>query len=115
MTVHAGETGPLDVRLEPCRSIAGRFVDKAGQPLPNGGISWISHHIGRAPYEGWLVTTDQNGRFETALVPRVRYSFGRRLTVRGMAGFLGEIALEPGQTKDLGDISPENNQAAPIN
>jgi hypothetical protein len=108
LTVYADETGPLEVRLEPCGSITGRLVDKTGQPSPNSLMGWIEFRIGRVIHRGWPVATDQNGRFETALVPRVGYSFGRRQPA-------GEIVLQPGETKDFGDVHSNNNRPVPSN
>jgi RNA polymerase sigma factor (sigma-70 family) len=105
LTVHAGETGPLDVRLEPWGSIKGRLVDKKGQPVPNGFIRLLIENIG---LERGL-SADRNGRFQGPLVPRARYSFVRAPWGQASdAIYLGEVTVESGQEKDVGDVSYDN-------
>jgi hypothetical protein len=113
LTVHAGETGPLDVRLEPWGSIKGRLVDKNGQSVANGLIDLLIENVG---LESGL-STDGKGRFQGPLVPRARYSFGRS-PQGGIPGrpatYLGEVTVESGQEKDVGDVSYDNPRP-PIN
>jgi protocatechuate 3,4-dioxygenase beta subunit len=113
LTVHAGQTGPLDVRLEPWGSIKGRLVDKNGQPVANGFIELLIENVG---LERGL-STDGKDRFQGPLVPRARYSFGRVPRQGGLtshATYLGEVTVEPGQEKDVGDVSYDNPRP-PIN
>jgi RNA polymerase sigma factor (sigma-70 family) len=104
LTVQADEAGSLQVRLEACGTLAGRMVDKCGRPIPNTVIVWSTRSFRLDP-EVFCTSTDQRGRFEMLIVPRMRYSSSPRLFFAGTRKLLEDISLEPGQTQELGDLS----------
>jgi protocatechuate 3,4-dioxygenase beta subunit len=85
------KAGPLIVKLQPCGSVSGRFVDQDGQPV--AGVRFTLQGVGG-------LTTDKEGRFRAqGLVPGLRCRiFGPK--VLGV----GEVVVEPGKNKDLGNI-----------
>jgi hypothetical protein len=63
----ARESGPVDFRLEPGRTLRGRLVDKAGQPVAGAFVAadtWRGHRSLQ-----WRVDTDAEGRFEWKEAP----------------------------------------------
>ena len=106
--VQAGQPDPLVVRLEPAASVTGRLVDAEGKPqadlslvqlqkdqdVPNRGIIPEVH----------LVDVDGEGRFRIdRLVPGLAYKV---YPVKHLlkAAILDDLVLQPGESKDLGDI-----------
>jgi hypothetical protein len=113
LTVRGDETGPLEVRLERCGTITGTIVDQDGLPIPNGPVSPF-RRINGAAYTD-VVSADKSGRFEQVLLPREKYLFAGRLFRGGMETGLKEVALEPGQTLELGDVFGNYNRGRPLN
>jgi hypothetical protein len=102
LTVRGNETGPLEIRLEPCGTITGRIVSKDGLPIPNGWMTPIGVLGGGIDED--FITAGKDGRFERVVLPGWKYSFHVSLLPGGKAYPLKEIMLEPGQTLDLGDV-----------
>ncbi|HEV3005199.1 MAG TPA: M56 family metallopeptidase [Pirellulales bacterium] len=105
-TVIAGdEQGPLVIRLQPCGEVVGRLLDVDGEPLAGSLIS-ISPYIGSAHGPAlFSVTTDVEGRFRTGpLVPGAKYELGFK---PGSRSVKRDVTLEPGETRDLGDVRTE--------
>jgi RNA polymerase sigma factor (sigma-70 family) len=116
-TVHVDgrETGPIEVRLEPTASVAGRLLDKAGRPLD--GIELHIFREVREPTRGAhgdfsptiKATTDSEGRFRIdGIVPGAV----QKVRVVGLKGQAEVFILEdwtpkPGEVKDLGEIRPQ--------
>jgi RNA polymerase sigma factor (sigma-70 family) len=92
---------PLIVKLQPCGSASGRLVDPDGVPLAGVRIDVGAVADGPvAPRNQW-VTTDKEGRFRfEALVPGCAYP----LTQINVPNILAEVVVEPGKTKDVGDV-----------
>jgi RNA polymerase sigma factor (sigma-70 family) len=111
LTVRGDETGPLEVRLEPCGTITGRIVGQDGLPIPDGWVWPFS--IMEDLVEDYLVRADNSGRFEKVLMPRKKYLIRAGLLRSGMANSPREIALEPGQTLDLGDVLGNSKRGSP--
>jgi RNA polymerase sigma factor (sigma-70 family) len=91
---------PLTIKLQECGSAAGRIVDQDGQPVAGWGFNLFSR---LAPTHWIKITTDKEGRFRLkGLVPGLSYillaSQGQGLST------LGEVVVEPGKQKDMGDI-----------
>jgi RNA polymerase sigma factor (sigma-70 family) len=99
LTVRGDETEPLTVPLDPCGSVTGRMVDQGGNPVPGVTVCFSRASIPRAV----VAETDGGGRFRAALVPGERHvlmlSNSRRL-LRDV----GPLEVEPGRSKDLGDL-----------
>jgi RNA polymerase sigma factor (sigma-70 family) len=100
--VRGDEKKPIQVRLRPCGAVVGRILDADGDPRPglrlsvsvDGGQFGRDQPIGdnsRPP-----VTTDKEGRFRIDLIPGVKYTAEH---------LFGGLALESGQTKDLGSVT----------
>jgi RNA polymerase sigma factor (sigma-70 family) len=90
---------PLTIKLQPCGSASGRWVDPDGQPVAGGRV----HVSGSAMFGGGgsqEVTTDKDGRFRVAgLVP------GQEYDIRKSAlNFPALVTVKPGEHKDLGDV-----------
>jgi Carboxypeptidase regulatory-like domain len=89
----------LTVPLDPCGSITGRMVDQGRNPVPGVTVCFSRASILR----NVVAETDAGGRFRAALVPGEKHvlmlSSSRRL-LRDV----GPLEVEPGQSKDLGDL-----------
>jgi hypothetical protein len=93
-----GEAGPLTVRLEPCGVVVGRVVDREGKPVPGERVGFSPGKL-----KG-LDRTDDAGRFRVELVAGRKYLLilrGKRLS----------LEIEPGRTRDLGDLLVEDRPA----
>jgi RNA polymerase sigma factor (sigma-70 family) len=101
LTIEGNETTPLTVRLEPCGTVVGRVVDRAGRPVAGANIS-LARYADGSPLSVAARETDGQGRFRADLVPGPRYAFweGPRPLLRGG----GEVKVEPGRSTDLGDL-----------
>ncbi|HMC10988.1 MAG TPA: carboxypeptidase-like regulatory domain-containing protein, partial [Pirellulaceae bacterium] len=133
----AGETPEqIEMALHEGGTLVGRVVDADGFPMEGLSIgsaleNWKPGMMGPTAAQkaqGSLIThlenaptlTDKNGRFELkGILPGPKYSGGvsgpQRTEGRSYMSYLGYIfkdtAIEPGQTKDLGDlrIKPESD------
>jgi hypothetical protein len=90
---------PLIVKLRECGSAAGRIVDQDGQPIAGWGMRLLS------PLGSQKITTDKEGRFRIeGLVPGLSYN----LVASRVVGLVGEVLVEPGKQKDMGDIKVQD-------
>ncbi|MCA9052932.1 MAG: hypothetical protein KDA75_03800 [Planctomycetaceae bacterium] len=127
-----GEQPPeIMVDLAPAGIIRGRVLDEQGDPLADATLHNESPSIsdpsqslpGPDPQQGSIVRwygegevrTDDEGRFELrGIIPGLKYSVGvtalRRFHGEDQSVSLGTIfenvTVEPGETKDLGDLRP---------
>ena len=109
LIVRGDEPGPLTVRLEAAAVVTGRLVDGRGRPK-----SHVDINVGKLDFDGpvrsWVgrfaeVTVEDDGAFRVSgLVPGLPYELnvreGNRLTGRIADG----LVLEPGASRDLGEI-----------
>ncbi len=104
------QQGPLTARLEPWGAIRARVVDEDGKPKPGQTlIPWYRYSL-YEPGNGLLperhYQTDNQGRFHIeGLIPGMRYNIAARDEKGMLAGqVVFDVTVEPGQTKDLGDL-----------
>jgi RNA polymerase sigma factor (sigma-70 family) len=101
LTIPGDENKPLTVQLVPCGTLIGRMVDKSHKPSPD-----LHVQLTRLA-EGYCLTvartaTDTDGRFRIdGLVPGVKYTF---VPSRPLRTDLGELEVNSGQSKDLGEL-----------
>jgi protocatechuate 3,4-dioxygenase beta subunit len=107
LTIQGDETKPLAVQLEPCGTVVGRILDKAGKPMPGVNVGFLRH----ADYYTLTVSaaaTDANGRFHLeGLVPGPKYSFTHNSS-RRLLKDVGEMQVESGRSKNMGDLALGN-------
>jgi hypothetical protein len=103
LELRGDETGPLTVRLQPCGSAVGRVVDKAGKPVAGRGLGFCQEGYDRFLGGYVEVKTGRDGRFRAdGLVPGQKYRLLREQTSDAE---LAQLTVEPGKTKDLGDLT----------
>ncbi len=99
LTIRGEQTGLLTVQLEACGSVLGRLVDKQGKPVPSAPLVFS-----RPNQDFDVVTkTDRAGRFRGALLPGQKYQM-YSWSSRRLLKEVGELEVESGQIKDLGDL-----------
>lgn len=123
-------TGPIEVVLRPGGTIVGRVIDEQGNPVPKAVFSHLQlNGVGPAAFSlvgsdrgGFIlqidsrpVMTDQDGHFElSGVIPGLTYSAHVSIpaVVRDRKTLIAyplfrDIKVQPGETKDLGDVKPE--------
>ncbi|MGQ0637173.1 MAG: M56 family metallopeptidase [Planctomycetaceae bacterium] len=98
-----------EVRLQPCATIVGRLVDRAGKPVANKSVSATipetEFAVSKASRSWWFtvqyVTTDSEGRFKfDAIPPGVRYQ------VYYDSNASADVpVIRAGQSVDLGSLT----------
>ena len=97
-------------RLRPWGTVSGRLVDRAGRPRAGVALSYQDSYSGMRPFAQAFpkdVTTDSSGRFTfVGLVPEQEYVI--KLVPQNVfapsVSVGGPHAVQPGETKDLGDV-----------
>jgi RNA polymerase sigma factor (sigma-70 family) len=106
------EKGPIAVRMEAWGVLTGRLVDGDGKPVAGVRLGWRYPSFpapGMAP-PAEPFTTDAEGRFRVeGLAPGMKFdvtfpSDAKKATTFSAGEALKGQSLEPGQTKDLGDV-----------
>jgi RNA polymerase sigma factor (sigma-70 family) len=99
ITIRGDETEPLTVQLEPCPTLSGRLVDRAGHP-----VARVTVHLARnANPVDISAETDGDGRFRVGLVPGLKYSLVLPRGFRLLQGAV-HVQVESGRSQDLGDL-----------
>jgi len=98
----------LIVRLDPCGSITGRLVDKGGNPVPGATVWFMVQGLTVWFSSGMMgiddkIQTDREGRFRASLVPGKKYAL-RLESSPGLMKVVGDVQVESGRSKDLGDL-----------
>jgi hypothetical protein len=110
LAVRDAEPGPLVARLRPWGTVSGRLVDRDGRPRPGVVLSYQDSYHGRRFFAQAFpkdVTTDSSGRFTfVGLVPDQEYAI--KLVPEDVYAPTVTVswphAVEPGETKELGDV-----------
>jgi RNA polymerase sigma factor (sigma-70 family) len=99
----AEKDDPFTVKLQPCGSASGRFVDQDG--VPQAGVHFRGGIAGPAARSLDFIT-DKEGRFRVeGLVPGLTYWIMKPNVV---ATILVQFTIEPTKHKDLGDLKIDN-------
>ena len=106
--VHTGQTDSPVVKLEPAASVTGRLLNADGKPQANLSLVQLlqdqeTPNRGVIP-EVELVDVDEEGRFRIdRLIPGLAYKV-YPVQEQLRAAILDDLVLQPGETKDLGDL-----------
>ncbi len=103
------ETEPLTVRLQPWGTITGRVVDDEGQPRKGLDIMNIDGSFPKRPDLQGILPGDtrvgSDGRFRAErLVPGLKYGASASDRARLFGELFRDVAVAPGEVKDLGDL-----------
>jgi RNA polymerase sigma factor (sigma-70 family) len=101
LTIRGDETEPLSVQLDPCGAINGRLVDKNGKPA--SGVPMFLSLRGGPGFQVFF-KTDRDGCFHVDLLPGQAYSL-TSYSSHPLLRSVGEVKVESGQSKDLGDLT----------
>jgi hypothetical protein len=106
------EKGPVEAKLQPWASIAGRLVDADGKPQPDIKLSFVQDideqdpsTVGSLPKHEFR--TDKNGRFTLiGFVPGIRYNLVAIGGNRVLANIGGRhLQFKSGEEKNVGDVT----------
>src|SRR5262249_22131259 len=101
---------PLTVRLQKCATLTGRVVDREGRPCPNLELTVMIHKGQLNITEGWgglfAGKTDRDGRLRIeGVIPGLKIGLQVWKSPRIVdKQLVGELTLEAGEVKDLGDV-----------
>jgi RNA polymerase sigma factor (sigma-70 family) len=112
VVLRGDEKGPVTVRMDPWGVLTGRLVGDDGKPVAGVRLGW---HYLALPVPGLApppepFTTDAEGRFRVeGLAPGVKFEItlsggAKKGTAFSAGEALKGLSLEPGQTRDLGDV-----------
>lgn len=114
--IKGGESGTIVVRLQPAASVRGRLRNDNGRPWRHTEMP-VRFTLAEQP--GWVfehapdkVRTDAEGRFRIdGLIPGMKY---HAMVMQGQypRELFTDLALESGQAKDLGDVTPKKARDA---
>jgi 5-hydroxyisourate hydrolase-like protein (transthyretin family) len=115
VALRGDEKEPVTVKLQPWGAVAGRALDAEGNVLAEAEVT--VHYHGNTIR--WLfeadrkqVRTDRAGRFRVeGLFPGVPFSIGfvKKGKFQDPGDDYRKLSLEPGQTKDLGDVKTKRD------
>ena len=102
------DSGPLHVRLQPAGTVTGRLIEEDG-PLRPGiliDVNYGKGQFGDRYYWSYLQPTiGADGRFRIeGLMPGVSYELYTRMGNAHLGPFASGLKLQPGETRDLGDV-----------
>jgi hypothetical protein len=100
---------PVTVRLQKCATLTGRVVEEDGEPRAGVIVTGYIKEGQLSLSRGWFGfisgLTDREGRFRIeGVIPGVRVSLSTQMGAQITGSLLPEVALRPGETKDLGDL-----------
>lgn len=113
----------IKIKLEPCVIVRGRLVDDNETPISGARVRFSPRPVGDFSPKLENATTDEQGRFEHAgVLPGTTYNVMAESVQEGFAVLAEELAVEPGETVDLGVIDvtakqrpgPKRTSAKPV-
>ncbi len=113
--VEGPQKSPITVQLQPWGAVTGRIIDAKGKPMGDTRIDgndlptylWQKEPGGRLRNLERQYLTDQDGRFRIeGLAPEITYNLWAtsRTTGKYIGTVASKMAIEAGQTQDLGDV-----------
>ncbi len=108
------DSGPVTVRLQPAGAVTGRLLDDDGQPQHGARINvgYARGQFGPRYYSPLQNPhSGDDGRFRVeGLIPGVAYDLGVRTGNAYLGDFATSIKLQPGETRDLGDVKAKTSR-----
>jgi RNA polymerase sigma factor (sigma-70 family) len=106
--IRGDRTDEVTVKLQPYGTLLGRLVDTDGTPLAGWRVSGIVEANQFGFDRGWVgffqPTTDKDGKFHIDFLAGLRLGASARSAKGRIARAFEKIILEPGKTRDLGNI-----------
>ena len=108
------ESGPITVRLQPAGTVTGRLLDDHGDPRHDVRID-VRHAEGqfgpRYYYPFLEAPLGHDGRFRIeGMIPGVTYDLNAIAALRLLGDLATGVKLQPGETRDLGDVKVKRSQ-----
>jgi 5-hydroxyisourate hydrolase-like protein (transthyretin family) len=101
-----GAAAAITVKLDPCATVTGRLLHEDGAPYTGLNVEASVRPSESFGKELPSVTTDSDGRFRYTIVPGSKYWLhAEGKGIRHYGTIEEELVVEPGETKDLGDLT----------
>jgi 5-hydroxyisourate hydrolase-like protein (transthyretin family) len=101
-----GAAAAITVKLEPCATVTGRLLYEDAAPCTGLNVKAAVRPSESFRKELPSVTTDSDGRFRYTIVPGSKYWLhAEGKGIRHSATIDDELVVEPGETKDLGELT----------
>jgi hypothetical protein len=91
-------------QLQPCATVRGRVLHDDGTPFSGLVIEPRVLPFGDFSEQLPSVSTDAEGRFQATLLPGCRYALAGMGGTFQYVSVADDLAIEPGETKDLGTL-----------
>lgn len=108
------KNGPITVKLQPVATLTARLLHEDGSPMTGVEIQAWPLPSGSFAKRLPAVTTGADGRFQLTLLPGAAYSLqARGAGIDTLAEIARMLTVEPGETKDLGDLHLADRKFVP--
>ena len=95
----------MTIKLEPCATVTGRLLHQDGTSYAGLNVMALVQPVEAFGTGLPSVITNSDGRFRYTIVPGCKYCLRAEGRSIEYGAIEEELAVEPGETKDLGDLT----------